>query len=268
MTEECRASVQVSSRARPLLGGDGARLMNQVRSARARMQRRRESRGFTLIELMVVVVLVALLAALAAPSFSEARNDRIAFDYARQYQQILAQGRARAAGTGSAHLALLTPGTGTGRGIIRLFAALDGTPAPSGPNPVSSCKLNPAQWADTISETAGSQKDQIVGATNTARFIDFAELNRGGVNDDMDLKAQLAFEGTATTALAVCITPAGVTYVGSGGNATAAINAMRASTPFTGLAEVHVQRHKAGAGIGLERIVQISGGAAPRLRSK
>ena len=244
--------------------------MMKVRRALQRRRARRASSGFTLIELMVVVMLVALLAALAVPSFSVARNDRAAFDYARQYQQILVQGRSRAAGTGSAHLALLTPGGGTGRGAIRLYAALDGTTT-AGPNPVASCKFDATQWNDAAPEPTDYRKDRIIGATNRARFIDFADLNRPGINDDMDLRARLWLNGVeraATDAIAICITPAGITYVGAGADPVQAIAAMRIAPPFTGMAEVHIRRHQTGAGIGLERIVQISGGGAPRLRAQ
>ncbi|HVH46371.1 MAG TPA: prepilin-type N-terminal cleavage/methylation domain-containing protein, partial [Labilithrix sp.] len=195
--------------------------MIQGRKAR---RRRAASRGFTLMELMVVVVLVALLALLASPSFSEARNDRLAFDYSRQFQQILVQGRSRAAGTGAAHLALFGPGAGSPpRGYVRLYAALDGLPATGpGPNPVSSCKLDPVQW-----DQAQTDPPNLTG--NKALFIDFAEINPGGVNKDMDVRATfwLGSGSVTTTAnvafLAICITPSGVTYVGDGATANDAI---------------------------------------------
>lgn len=218
---------------------------------------------------MVVVLLVALLAALATPSFSEARNDRVAFDYARQYQQILVQARARAAGTGSAHLALIGPGGGAGRGQVRLYAALDGAAPPAGPNPVSSCKLDPLQWSTAVTDVTDYRLDRLVTG-NRLRFIDYVELNRAGINDDMDLRTQLRLNAAPLaggSVIAICITPAGVTYVGGGGGVAEAISNMRAAPPFTGMAEVRVQRHRGGAPIGLERIVQVSGGGTPRLRS-
>ena len=221
---------------------------------------------------MVVVMLIALVAVLAVPSFVEARNDRAAFDYARQYQQILVQGRARAAGTGSAHLAILTAGTG-GRGVIRLYSALDGVANPVGPNPGASCK-GPTQWTTAIPELAGAYPKNAVLAGNMVRFIDYLDLNLGGINAQMDVRANLVIgDGTLgaatldTAALAICITPAGITYVGSGANVTAAIDAMRLATPFNGIAEARIRRNTGGAGVGLRRRVVIAGGGAPRLRS-
>lgn len=220
------------------------------------------------MELMVVVVLVALLAALAAPSFSEARNDRIAFDYARQFQQVLVQARGRAAGTGAAHLVLLGPGAKK-RGFARLYQAADGTAAP-GPNPVSSCRADSAQWTEAIADPPNL-------AGTKARFIDFSDINRAGVNDDMNLKAELRYgtssAGTTTDVqyVAICITPGGITYVGADTAPTAAIATMRTSSPFNGLVEVLIQRHLPGAsgdGIGLKRRLVLTGGSAPRVRSE
>ena len=216
------------------------------------------------MELMVVVLLVAILAALATPSMSEARNDRICFDFARQYQQVIQRARARAAGTGSAHIALIGRG-GANRGFVRIYQALDGTLV-AGPNPVSSCKgLN--QWVDAAA-------DPIVFGSPTARFIDVADMNGPGVNATMGLRADLSGSGLNTAVAAadfaaICITPSGVTYAGGGTTAANAIDGMRAATPFTGTIEVDIQRHTSGGNpIGLKRRVFITGGAAPRIKSE
>src|SRR5262249_13902783 len=152
--------------------------------------RRRRARGFTLMELMVVVVLVAILAALASPSMVEARNDRVCFDYAREYQQVIQRARSRAVGTGAAHLALIGPGS-LSMGYVRTFAALDGQPkAPLnniGPNPVASCK-QVGQWDDAAA-------DPLITTSNTARFIDSSDMNKTGINVMMGLRADVSGTG-------------------------------------------------------------------------
>jgi prepilin-type N-terminal cleavage/methylation domain-containing protein len=231
-----------------------------------RALRRRQASGFTLMELMVVVMLVALLAMLATPSFAIARNDRAAFDYARQFQQVLARARSRAAGTGAAHLAVLGGGADS-RGYMRVYAASDGATIPS---PVSSCKQD-AQWA----EVAESKVDL---TAKKAVFLEFVDMNSNGINKDMNLKT--AFSSSASTdpgslnVIVVCVSPSGTTFVGTSATAgdsgvKAAITAMQDSTAYTGWAMASIQRHdSADAPIGLAREVIITGGAAPRIYSK
>lgn len=213
---------------------------------------------------MVVIILVGILAVIATPSMTQARDDRIAFDYAQRYQQLLVMARARAAGTGAAHLVLFAPGAG-GRGFARAYAALDGVATP-GPAPISSCKES-GQWAQALLEPPPPPATAL-----SARLIDFVDLNRPGINDTMDLRATprigAANPPAAVNALAVCITPAGVTYVGAGANAAAAVDAMRRAGPFSGLAEVWIERHSGGTQVGLRRRVVMTGGGAPRLRSE
>jgi hypothetical protein len=91
----------------------------------------------------------------------------------------------------------------------------------------------------------------------------------------MDVRANLLHgdgvlgsPSTAVEYIAICITPSGVTYVGADTTAVLAIDKMRAASPFTGVAEVQIQRHKGGAGVGLKRRLMITGGGAPRLRSE
>jgi type II secretory pathway pseudopilin PulG len=214
---------------------------------------------------MVVVILVGILAVIATPSMAQARDDRIAFDYAQRYQQLLIMARARAAGTGAAHLVLFAPGTGS-RGFARAYAALDGGSNP-GPAPISSCKET-NQWAQALLEPPPAP-----AAALSARLIDFVDLNqRAGVTNAIDLRATPRFGAlnppAAVGALAVCITPAGVTYVGSGADAAAAVEAMRRAGPFSGLAEIWIERHAGGTPVGLRRRVVLTGGGAPRLRSE
>jgi type II secretory pathway pseudopilin PulG len=222
------------------------------------------------MELMVVVVLVAILAAMASPSMVEARNDRVCFDYAREYQQVIQRARSRAAGTGAAHLALIGRGN-LDMGYVRTFAALDGQPKPPmnsiGPNPVASCK-QVGQWDDTAVEP-------LVTNSNTARFVDTSDMNWTGINTTMGLRADLSASNLNAAAslqpngfVALCVTPAGVTYAGGGDTAAAALAAMRTSTPFTGLVEIDIQRHRGTTPVGTLRKVLISGGGIPRIKSQ
>jgi len=210
---------------------------------------------------MVVIVLISLLALIAAPSMSVARNDKIAWDYARQYQTLVHAARARAAGRGAAQLILFGPGGG--RGWARVYEALDGTlPADAGPNPVSSCK-QAAQW------TAAATDPPVLNDSK-ARFVDWVDLNGTGVVVDMDLKSRFLLNNAAIGVMAICVTPAGVTYVG--GDPSSAVNAiakMQVATPFNDVAEIEVTRHNAGgAVVGLTRRIIIAGSSAPRLKSQ
>src|SRR5262249_11795809 len=105
-------------------------------------QRRKQARGFTLLELMVVIMLIPSLGMIAAPAVAIARNDQIAFGYARQASELIHNARARSTGRGSAHLVIFTRDAAYGadkRGAILVYEALDGTAAPVGPNPSSRC---------------------------------------------------------------------------------------------------------------------------------
>ncbi len=211
------------------------------------------------MELMVVVVLVSILAVLAIPALRRARDDKAAFDYARQAQLLIARARARAAGTGGAHLVVTDGKTGV-RGRVLLFEARDGTAPPGGPNYTSSCK-RAGQWDQVDAFAPG-----VVG--NIARIVDGFDLNGTGIVVDADIRALPYVDNAAYGAAVLCVTPGGQTFAGRGADLAGAIGDMIASTAFTGVYEVRVMRHVGGAQIGLTRRVIAAGMAAPRIRSE
>lgn len=245
--------------------------MNERIAPRRTRNRRRKSGGYTLIELMVVVVLIALLAMIGAPSFAQARADRLAFTYARTVGELVHNARARSAARGAAHLFIFTTDASysSPRGAAVVFEALDGTSAsstPVGPNPVSSCKT-PGQWADAGTWSPGAV------ATNNVGLIDALNINdtQTGAIEVNERITMFAFDaaGNPLTTFVICTTPNGTTYFGSGNSVANAVTAMTAATPFTDLVEVDVARHNADTTIaGLRRRVLITGGAAPRIKSE
>jgi len=216
--------------------------------------------GFTLVELMVVVVLISILALIASPAMKLAREDRLAFDYARRIEQLVDRARTRALGRGGAHLFVAAP-SGV-RGKFLLFEALDNVPAASaGPNPVATCK-GANEWDDVLAFSPGT-------VSSKARIVDGFDLDALGINANADIRTAFQLSGAAKLAIVMCITPGGTTYVGSGGSVAAAITDMQAQTnPFGGVVDVAVTRNRSGAPIGLQRHVLVTGTAAARIRSQ
>jgi prepilin-type N-terminal cleavage/methylation domain-containing protein len=230
---------------------------------------RAASAGFTLIELMVVVVLISVLAVIAAPALSVARDDRMAFDYARQIQQIAQRARVRAGARGAAHL--VTAGPSGTRGRVFMWEALDNTTAVNGgPNPVSSCK-GVGQWAPAQTYAGGA-----VVASNVARYVAGLDLDTAGLNVDADITAtfyiapdpSFAVPTAAVPALAICYTPSGTAYVASGPDVATAVTNMQTLPAFTGVADIQVNRHSAGTVVGLTRHVLVPGAGVARILSK
>ena len=219
---------------------------------------------------MVVIILIAILAVMAVPAMSTARDDRMAFDYARQFQAIIHRAEIRAMSRGAAHLVLLDTSSGS-RGTAFLFEAVDATPAlQGGPKPMTSCKGQRDVSANFINHWAEAQT-WAPGQANPAisPIVDGVNMNGPGIETRMNLFAVIEEQGIATPTLAVCYTPGGNVFVGLGSSSTLAVNAMRTAAPYNKFFEVKIARHDTGnAVLGLTRRVIVAGGAAPRLVSQ
>ncbi len=237
------------------------RARNTSADLRKRLHRRARSAGFTLVELMIVVVMISILTMIATPAMNAARDDRLAFDYARRIEQLIHRTRVRAAGRGGAHLFVAAP-SGASRGRFLLFEALDGTlPAAAGPNPVSSCKgVN--QWVAAAAFVPGA-------VSNNAAIVDGFDLDSTGINTSADIQTAYAVNGVAAPTVVMCVGPSGATFVGQGADITGAVADMQAQAiPFNTFINIVVTRNAGGAPVGLQRNVIVAGSAAPRIRSQ
>jgi prepilin-type N-terminal cleavage/methylation domain-containing protein len=177
-------------------------------SAEVRASRRpsRRSRGFSLIELMVVIIIIGVIAALAVPTMADARTDRHAYDDAGQVMQLLREARTRAVARGAAELVVMSANGATDRGTFALYEAVSANAQGVGQarTPVSTCK-SPTVW------------DLAAGNPNVVN-IDGLSLN-GSVEANADIETkinQYDTSGTATqltTAVYVCFTPLGHMFV-------------------------------------------------------
>jgi prepilin-type N-terminal cleavage/methylation domain-containing protein len=152
---------------------------------------RRESAGFTLVELIVVVIIIAVLAVLALPSITEQMRSRRTQNAAKEIANLYRVGRMRAMGRGAATLvrydASIDP-----EGHVEIREAVR-TGAVGNPNcaklPVSSCT------APTWLDDATNQLVQQFTAANRAEYT--------------GLRTDLTVLGAPATQLDICFSPLG-----------------------------------------------------------
>jgi hypothetical protein len=219
---------------------------------------------------MVVIILISILAVMAVPAMKTARDDRMAFDYARQFQAIIHRGEVRAMARGAAHLVILDRSSGT-RGRATLFESVDATPlAQGGPKPSSSCRSQRDVNGVYVNPWLGAEAWTPGGALPTlSPLIETTNLDGPGVEAGMNLFATITENAAPQSVIALCYTPGGNVYVGAGADRTAAITAMRTAPVYNRYFQVEIARHDAANNVlGLRRNIIVAGGAAPRIVSQ
>lgn len=173
------------------------------------LKRLRFSRGFTLVELMVVVLIVAILAAIAVPSVVERMRERRSSEAAQRIAGLYRSARMRAMGRGSAVMVSFDQGAFVVREAVRPPPA--DNPMCTG-EPWSSCTNN--NWTN---------------ATNYSELGRFDPTKRGEYQG-----LTLAAVPSTRTRFDVCFTPMGRAY-------TRADN-LPFSTPMVQVANFNVGR--------------------------
>lgn len=176
-----------------------------------------KSRGFTLIEMMVVVIIITLMASIALPGISRQMENHRTKQAAELVSGIYRGARLRSLGRGSAVLVRYTAGAGTS-GTFQTMEAIEGATAPAGCGqlPEASC-LNPAgRWVDTSDRQQPLQQ---------ASF---------GEGYNLVIAPRVMVGGTATAAanVDVCFAPSGKSFIWSNVGADTALTPMTLPVVF------------------------------------
>lgn len=219
------------------------------RRACARARRRSWTRGFSLIELMVVIILVSILAVIAVPSLGPAREERLTFELADSFGRLVKTARTRAMARGAAHLVAITSAGTTDRGTFLAFESRD-----AAGRPLASCRT-PASWT-------------VPAGSATSPLVDGLRLSGTDMKAQMGLETSLSVDGVTAAAAVLCFTPGGRIYLATGSTPQVAANTLPVATPTTSTLAVRFARMQGGSAVGIQRTIVVPPSGAPRLRAE